>query len=179
MENICSLGFVSAVVCHKKSSSTEELDLIDMSSLNQADIELLKLRSTCENIECVCSSHKSLYLGTFEDRQRICCEPFKKRGQKTAKKSLKSISLTMAIKYKTLRLIQSTKLCITCPLQKLNENCELLETSPFKVTKRAQDRRPEYIRSKSRLLALKFQQIASEVQHVPVKNASKKTGSAE
>lgn len=176
MENKCSIGFVSAVVCQKKSSSSEELDLIDMSSLNQADIELLKLRSTCENIESVCSSHKRLYLGTFEDRQRICCDPFKKHGKKTAKKSLKAVSLTMARKYKSLGLIPGTKLCITCrkailsptldnlpgmdecevedqeytpdpstALQKLNESCELLEMSPFKVTKRTQDRRPEYI----------------------------------
>ncbi|XP_049768319.1 ARL14 effector protein-like [Schistocerca cancellata] len=85
-----------------------------MSSLNKVDIELLELRSTGENIESVCSTHKRLYLGTFEDRQRICYDPFKKHGKMTAKKSLKPISLTMARKYKTLGLFPGTKLCITC-----------------------------------------------------------------
>lgn len=212
MEKKCSIGFVSTDGCQNKANSSQEIDFIDLSNLSETDIELLKLRSNCENIDSICSYHQSLYLGTFENRQRICCDPFKKHGKQSIKKSLKPVSLTMSKKYKALKLIPGTKLCITCrkailtpmlhnfpdecmsenefedpeyvpgpsrTLEKLNESCELLDLSPFKVTKRKLDRRPEYIRTKSRKLALKFQETASEVLHVSMENVSEPSGSNE
>lgn len=64
-------------------------------------------------------------------------------------------------------------------LGKLNESCELLDVSPFKITKRTQIEYNMGVCPKSRRLASKFQEAASEALSVPIKRFSEAHGGDE
>lgn len=189
--NKCSVGLYLHEDCSHHTVSKQKL-LMLFSEFGDKEKELLMLRTNCQNIENVCYQHRCKFLTTFEDRQRICYDPFKKH-KRNVSKGLKVVSVSFSKKYQTaVKLLPGTKLCITCRklvvsaarnsdsvsdsdyepgapsqiIEKLNESCKLIGSSPVKVTKRKQEERCAYLRNKAQRLSATFTEIASKAFHI-------------
>lgn len=192
----CSVGHHLKEHCLTQLEGSQD-NLVSCSELCEEERELLILRTKCVNLENICNQHLHAFLSTFEDRQRVCCDPFK-RHKKNIYKCLKTVSLPFSRKYeKWVKLIPGTKLCISCRkgvfskcysdndlqsnlsgsdyepdnsnyelIEKLNKSCELIESSPIKVTKRKLDERGVYLKNKAQRVARTFQQMANQALNV-------------
>jgi hypothetical protein len=76
----------------------ESKEVVSSGDLKPTDIELMKLRAKCSDIQLICHYHIRKFLSAFEDRQRTCCDPFKEH-RRNVRKSLKSVSLSFSKKY--------------------------------------------------------------------------------
>ena len=81
----CSIGNYLNSKCHVTSYTNGKTELIDNSTINNSDKELLHWRTgiALENLENVCLHHNSMYLGKrFENAQVKCTDPFQKHKVK-------------------------------------------------------------------------------------------------
>lgn len=89
-------------------------NFVNCSELGEEERELLILRTKCVNFENICNQHMYAFLSIFEDRQRVCCDPFRKH-KKNVYKGLNTVSLPFSKKYKQkVELVPGTKICVSC-----------------------------------------------------------------
>lgn len=89
-------------------------NFVNCSELGEEERELLILRTKCVNFENICNQHMHDFLSIFEDRQRVCCDPFMKH-KKNVYKGLNTVSLPFSKKYKQkVELVPGTKICVSC-----------------------------------------------------------------
>lgn len=60
-------------------------NFVNCSELGEEERELLILRTKCVNFENICNQHMHAFLSIFEDRQRVCCDPFMKHKKNVLK----------------------------------------------------------------------------------------------
>lgn len=128
--NSCSIGRLKNEDCHKKDLTNSE-HIVLFKDLDKITQILMCKRAQIINkeyVQTVCRHHVCKYVDYFAQKQRICCDPFKKHDQNSCSSNLQEINMPFSVSAEkaNISLIPGKKLCIKCRIE-VNKVCKEVE----------------------------------------------------